>query len=73
VALNGTPVVYLNDSYSFNLPRRQGLIGLEQVSVYLPLARGDNELVLAIGDVFGGWAVMGQFPDQEGIEVSPPR
>ena len=71
VALNGAPIVYLDDSYRFNLPRRQGLIGLEQAAVYLPLVRGDNELVVAISDVFGGWAVMGQFPNQEGIEVIP--
>jgi hypothetical protein len=70
VFLNGRLLYYGNDGYSFNYPRRQGLIGLHQGTLFLPLREGQNELVLAVAEVFGGWGVMGQFPDVEGIEVT---
>jgi hypothetical protein len=69
VFLNGRLLVSDNDSYSFNFPRRQGLIGLDQLSVYLPLERGDNELVLAVSEVFGGWGLMGQLEDAAGVSL----
>ena len=70
VFLNGRLLFSGNDGYSFNLPRRQGLIGLDQGTLYLPLQAGDNELVLAITDGFGGWGVMGQIEDRAGLEVA---
>ncbi|MEE8586513.1 MAG: hypothetical protein V3T83_16855 [Acidobacteriota bacterium] len=70
VFLNGRLLFSGNDGYSFNIPRRQGLIGLGQGTLYLPLQAGDNELVLAIADGFGGWGVMGQIEDREGLEVA---
>lgn len=69
VFLNGALLFAGNDSYSFDEPRRDGLIGLDQGTLYLPLRRGTNELILAVSDVFGGWGVMGRFPDREGLEV----
>jgi len=32
---------------------------------------GDNDLVLVVSDVFGGWGVMGQFESLEGLELLP--
>ncbi len=58
VFLNGEPLFTADDSYSFDRPRREGLIGLDQATVYLPLRAGTNELVLAVTDVFGGWGLM---------------
>ncbi len=69
VFLNGKLLFSGNDTYSFNFPRRQGLITLDQGTLYLPLNEGDNELLLVVTDVFGGWGVMGRFPDGEGLEV----
>lgn len=69
VFLNGRLIFAADDSYLFNFPRRQGLIGLHQATLYLPLEPGENELILAISDVFGGWGVMGQIPDRAGISV----
>jgi hypothetical protein len=60
VFLNGAPLFIADDSYRFDLPRREGLIGLDQATVYLPLRAGENELVLAVTEVFGGWGVMGR-------------
>ncbi len=60
VFLNGRLLVADDESYSFNLPRRQGLLTGEQLSVFLPLEAGDNELILAIADRFGGWGLSGK-------------
>ncbi len=60
VFLNGVPLFSADDSYSFDRPRREGLLGLDQATVYLPLRPGENELVLAVTDVFGGWGLMGR-------------
>ena len=72
VLLNGELLMSGNATYSFNFPRRQGLIGLDQGTLYLPLAEGRNELVLIVDEVFGGWGLMGQFPEAEGFAVVAP-
>ena len=36
-------------------------------TVYLPLQAGQNELVLAISESFGGWGVQARFPDAAGL------
>ena len=69
VFLNGMPLLSADDSYSFDAPRRQGLITPDQASVYLPLVKGDNEVVVAVTDRFGGWGLMGRFEDLSGITV----
>jgi hypothetical protein len=71
VFLDGRPIFSGDAHYSHDNPRQEGLIGLFQGTVYLPLKKGRNELVLAIADVFGGWGVMGQFADPEGLRVTP--
>jgi len=60
VFLNGAPLFSADDSYSFDRPRREGVMGFEQATVFLPLRPGENELVLAVTDVFGGWGLMGR-------------
>jgi hypothetical protein len=66
VFLNGRPLFSGDAHESHDNPRQEGLIGLGQGTLYLPLRRGRNELVLSIADVFGGWGLMGQFADPEG-------
>ena len=69
VFLNGRLLVADDESYSFNLPRRQGLLTSQQLSVFLPLDKGANELVLAIVDRFGGWGLSGSFEDMTDLVV----
>jgi hypothetical protein len=38
-------------------------------TLYLPLQAGANDLVLVVSDSFGGWGVMGQIPDRQGLRV----
>ena len=71
VFLNGRLLVADDESYSFNLPRRQGLLTGRQLSVFLPLDKGDNEVVLAVVDRFGGWGLSGRLEPAEGPADSP--
>jgi hypothetical protein len=70
VFLNGAPIFYRDDSYDFDR-RRDGLISLEQASVFLPLRAGANEVSVVVTDRFGGWAIMGRFPDTTGLRIEP--
>jgi hypothetical protein len=70
VFLNGTPIFYRDDSYDFD-KRRDGLISLEQAAVFLPLRAGQNEISIVVTDRFGGWAIMGRFPDTTGLRIEP--
>ena len=70
VFLNGRPIFYRDDSYDFER-RRDGLISLDQASVFLPLRAGQNEISIAVTDRFGGWAIAGRFPDSRGLRVEP--
>jgi hypothetical protein len=71
VFLNGR-ILYSGDQrYSFNFPRQEGLIHLDQASVYLPLLEGENEVHIVISEVFGGWGVMAQFDDPTGLSIEP--
>ncbi|HUG99571.1 MAG TPA: hypothetical protein VMQ83_10395 [Gammaproteobacteria bacterium] len=60
------------NGYSFNFPRRDGLITIDQATVYLPLRAGENELLLAVSDVFGGWGLMGRLEPRAGVILAGP-
>lgn len=71
VFLNGQ-ILYSGDQhYSFNFPRQEGLIHLDQASVYLPLRTGENEIRIIVSEVFGGWGLMAQFEDPAGLVIEP--
>ena len=55
VFLNGTPLYAGNNALYFREPKFLGLLDGEGDAVYLPLKKGDNELVLAVTEYFGGW------------------
>ena len=59
------------NGYSFNFPRRQGLITLDQASLYLQLNAGDNALVVAVTETFGGWGLIGRIDDRDGLGILP--
>jgi glyoxylase-like metal-dependent hydrolase (beta-lactamase superfamily II) len=59
VYLNGTLIYSGDNTYLTRDYRYLGTIGLFD-SVVLPLDNGDNELVIAVSEAFGGWGIMGQ-------------
>ncbi len=71
VFLNGQILFSGDQRYIFNFPRQEGLIHLDQASVYLPLRKGDNEVRLVVSEVFGGWGLMAQFEDPSGLLLEP--
>jgi hypothetical protein len=73
VFVNGKPIFTGDASYSFDRPRREGLIGYDQARLYVPLTAGDNELSIVVSDSFGGWGLMGRFVDAAGLSVTASR
>lgn len=69
VFVNGTPLFRGDGSYSFDRPRREGLIGFDQARLYLPLRAGDNDVSVVISDSFGGWGIMGRFVGATGLTL----
>src|SRR5262249_50862127 len=60
-----------NNTMSFRQPEFLGLLESESESVFLPLQKGANELVLAVGEYFGGWAFIGRLLDEPSRAVLP--
>jgi hypothetical protein len=69
VFLNGRIVFLGSSAYRQRDPSFLGIVGLFD-NVYLPLKEGDNELMLAVIESFGGWGFMCQ--DGDAI-VQDPR
>ena len=55
--LNGTPLYSGSNGFTSRDPGYAGLIGYFD-KVYLPLERGKNEIMLLVGEQFGGWGFM---------------
>jgi len=71
--VNGKPIFTGDASYSFDRPRREGLIGYDQARLYLALAAGDNDLSVVVSDSFGGWGLMGRFVGAAGLTLGAAR
>lgn len=59
IFLNGTLLFSANSSYTSRDPSFLGIVGLFD-AVYLPLEEGENELLLAVAESFGGWGFICQ-------------
>ena len=57
--LNGKIIFTGTSAYRYRDPSFLGIVGLFD-SLYLPLKKGENEVLLIIGEVFGGWAFICQ-------------
>ncbi|MDG2448779.1 MAG: hypothetical protein P8M34_04055, partial [Saprospiraceae bacterium] len=69
VILNNKPIYRGNNKWRSRDYRYLGTIGFFD-SVYLPLNKGKNVLLLAVSEDFGGWLVTGKFDDMKGITVN---
>jgi hypothetical protein len=69
VFLNGDLVFTANNTYLSRSGRCLGIMTLDNDALYLPLRAGENELVIAVTEAFGGWGLAGRFEDLEGIVV----
>ena len=69
VFVNGRPIAGGDAHYSYDAPRQEGLITLSQSTIWLPLVAGDNEILFAVADGFGGWGLMGRLDPADGGRV----
>lgn len=68
VFCNGQALYSGNNSFRTRDYRYLGTIGYFD-AVYLPLKKGENTIMLAISETFGGWGVMAKWEKMEGIQV----
>ncbi|MHA7873366.1 MAG: hypothetical protein ACX939_13535, partial [Hyphococcus sp.] len=69
IYLNGKRVYYGDAGWRVRDYRFLGTVGFFD-SVGLDLKRGDNEVLVAISETFGGWAWAGAIADQSRIEFA---
>ena len=63
VFLNGKILYRGRSAQSFRDPAFLGIVNPENDAVYLPLKKGDNELVLAVSELGGGWGFICRLVD----------
>lgn len=73
--LNGAPLFSGDNTYRTRSPRYLGIMTVDHEAIYLSLQEGDNELLFAVSEAFGGWGVIARFEDRGGIELrtEPPE
>lgn len=73
--LNGKPLFSGDNTYRSRSPRYLGIMTVDHEAVFLPLEQGDNELLFAVSEAFGGWGLIARLRDREGIELrtEPPE
>ena len=59
VFLNGQLLFAANSSYRYRDPSFLGIAGFFD-ALYLPLEKGENEILMMVAEGFGGWGFMGQ-------------
>jgi len=59
IFLNGELLFLGNSAYRHRDPSFLGIVGLND-AVYLPLRKGENELLLVVAEAFGGWGYICQ-------------
>lgn len=57
IFLNGRLLFAGNSAYRSRSPGFAGIVGLND-TLYLPLEKGENELLLLVGESFGGWGLI---------------
>ena len=65
---NGQAIYSGNNSFRTRDYRYLGTIGYFD-TIYLPLKKGENTILLAVSETFGGWGVMGKWENLNGIQV----
>jgi len=65
VFLNGTILYRGRSAQSFRDPGFLGIVNPENDTVYLPLKKGQNELMLAVSELGGGWGFICRLLDLE--------
>jgi hypothetical protein len=65
---NGQAIYSGSNNFRTRDYRYLGTIGYFD-AIYLPLKKGENTMILAVSETFGGWGVMGKWESLEGIQM----
>ena len=63
VFLNRRPLFSGKSAFRERDPGFLGIVGVENDAVYLPLKKGDNELIFAVSEIFGGWGFIAKLEE----------
>lgn len=69
IFLNGKILFSADSTFRSRDPGFLGIVGTDNDALYLSLEQGDNELVLAVRETFGGWGFVCRFDDMTGLTV----
>ena len=67
--LNGQLVFTGNNTYRSRSLRYLGVMTLNNDAIYLNLREGENELVFAVSEAFGGWGLVARLGDTDGVSI----
>ena len=70
IYVNGKQQFYGNAQWRSRDHRFLGTVGLHD-AVPLHLNAGNNEIIAAVSESFGGWGFIGQIEDREGLVIKP--
>jgi hypothetical protein len=73
VFLNGKVLFTGDNTYRSRSLRYLGVMTIDNDALFLPLQQGENELLFAVSEAFGGWGVTARFEDLAGIELKTGR
>jgi hypothetical protein len=75
VFLNGSVLFTGDNTYRSRSKRYLGVMTVDKDALFLPLRRGQNELVFAVSEAFGGWGLIAQLENLLGLKVTaaPPE
>lgn len=75
VFLNGSVLFTGDNTYRSRSQRYLGVMTVDNDALFLPLRRGQNELVFAVSEAFGGWGLIARLENLLGVKVTaaPPE
>lgn len=63
-------ILYSGDnSFSSRYPRYLGPVKADEEAIYLPLKKGDNELVMAVSEAWMGWGFIARLENLKGVAI----
>ena len=69
IFLNGQILFSADSTFRSRDPGFLGIVRVDNDAVYLSLEKGDNELVLAVRETFGGWGFICRLDDMTGVTL----
>jgi hypothetical protein len=69
VYVNGVPLYSGTNRYESRDYRYLGTVGLFD-RVFVPLKEGQNEILFAVSEAFGGWGIVARFDDMQGLQLT---